>query len=141
MLYLTAKAIHLLAMVAWFAGMFYLPRLFVYHADTMDAAGHERFLVMERRLYRGIMNPAMIATLVFGILMLVLNTTWLSQGWIHAKLLLVVLLIGYHHVCLAHLKRFARNENTRSPRYFRWFNEVPTILLILIVVLAVFRPF
>ncbi len=141
MLYLTFKALHLIAMVAWYAGLFYLPRLYVYHADATDDISHQRFVTMERRLYRGIMTPSMIATLVFGIALLVLNPAWLSMGWMHAKLALIVLLIGYHHVCLAHLKRFARGENRKSATYFRWFNEVPLIPLILIVGLAVFRPF
>lgn len=141
MLYLTVKALHLIAMVAWYAGLFYLPRLYVYHAECTDDISHQRFITMERRLYRGIMTPSMIATLIFGTALLALNPAWLSMGWVHAKLALIVLLIGYHHVCLAHLKRFARGENQKSSTYFRWFNEVPLIPLVLIVFLAVLRPF
>lgn len=136
------KALHLIAMVAWFAGLFYLPRLFVYHADATDNISIERFKVMERRLYRGIMNPAMIATLVFGIWMLVIGwPVYKSMGWLHLKLTLIVLLIGYHHVCGAYLKKFARDANKHSAKFYRWFNEIPTVFLIAIVILAVVRPF
>lgn len=142
MLYLWLKALHIIAMVCWFAGLFYLPRLFVYHAMSEEAVSHERFCTMERKLYRGIMLPSMVATLVFGLWLLSLNPSqYLSQGWLHAKLALVVLLIGYHHVCGAQLKRFARGENRRSHVFYRWFNEAPVLLLIAIVVLVVVRPF
>lgn len=136
------KTLHLVSMVSWFAALFYLPRLFVYHASAEDQISHERFIIMERKLYRGIMTPAMIATIVFGVWMAVVNWSYLkTQGWFHTKMLLAVLLIGYHHVCLAHLKRFARSENTKSHVYFRWFNEAPVIFLLLMVGLAVIRPF
>lgn len=136
------KALHLIAMVAWFAGLFYLPRLFVYHADATDNISIERFKIMERRLYRGIMNPAMIATLVFGIWMLVIGwPVYKSMGWLHLKLTLIVLLIGYHHVCGAYLKKFQRDANKHSAKFYRWFNEIPTLFLIAIVILAVVRPF
>jgi protoporphyrinogen IX oxidase len=142
MLYLWLKALHIIALVCWFAGLFYLPRLFVYHAMSEDDASRERFCVMERKLYRGIMLPSMIATLVFGIGLLSLNAgAYFSQGWMHAKLTLVLLLIGYHHICGAQLKRFARGENRRSHVFYRWFNEAPVLLLIAIVVLVVVRPF
>lgn len=141
MLYLWIKALHIVAMVCWFAGLFYLPRLFVYHAMSEDEASRERFSVMERKLYRGIMTPAMIATLVFGVGLLVLAPAWMSQGWMHAKLALVILLIGYHHMCGAMYKRLARGENKRSHVFYRWFNEVPVLLLIAIVILVVVRPF
>ncbi|MBS7664187.1 protoporphyrinogen oxidase HemJ [Pseudomonas lalucatii] len=142
MLYLWLKALHIIAMVCWFAGLFYLPRLFVYHAMSEDEASRERFCVMERKLYRGIMLPSMLATLAFGIWLLSLNAgTYFSQGWMHAKLALVLLLIGYHHVCGAQLKRFARGENRRSHMFYRWFNEAPVLLLVAIVVLVVVRPF
>ena len=135
------KALHLIAMVCWFAGLFYLPRLFVYHAQSSDAISHERFCVMERKLYRGIMTPAMLATLIFGGALLYINPAWFSMGWIHAKLTLVVILVGYHHICGAQLKRFARGENARSHVFYRWFNEVPVLFLIAIVLLAVVKPF
>jgi putative membrane protein len=141
MLYLWIKALHIIAMVCWFAGLFYLPRLFVYHALSDDATSRERFCVMERKLYRGIMLPSMILTLVLGLWLLYLNPVWLKMGWLHAKLLLVVILIGYHHACGAMLKRFARGENGRSHVFYRWFNEVPVLILLLIVVLVVVKPF
>jgi putative membrane protein len=96
---------------------------------------------MERKLYRGIMGPAMIATLIFGIWILSLNPGYLTQGWMHAKLTLVVVLIGYHHVCGAQVKRFARGENGRSHVFYRWFNEIPVVILLAIVILVVVRPF
>lgn len=136
------KAIHIMAAITWFAGIFYLPRLFVYHAMADDRISRERFQVMERKLYRGIMTPSMIVTLIFGIWMLAANWSVYGQmGWVHAKLALVVLLIGYHHMCLAYLKRFAREENRHGHRFYRIFNEVPVLLLIGIVILAVIRPF
>ncbi|PQP05008.1 protoporphyrinogen oxidase HemJ [Pseudomonas frederiksbergensis] len=143
MLYLWLKALHIISMVCWFAGLFYLPRLFVYHAQSEDAVSKERFSIMERKLYRGIMGPAMIATLVFGIWLISLNpSAYFSQGaWMHAKLTLVVILIGYHHMCGAQVKRFARGENTRSHVFYRWFNEVPVLILLAIVILVVVRPF
>lgn len=142
MLYLWLKALHIIAIVCWFAGLFYLPRLFVYHAMSEDAVSRERFQTMERKLYRGIMMPSMIATLAFGIGMIALNPALFSTGgWLHAKLALVVLLIGYHHVCGAQMKRFARNENTRSHVFYRWFNEAPVLLLLAIVILVVVKPF
>ena len=141
MLYLWLKALHIVAIVCWFAGLFYLPRLFVYHAMSEDAISRERFQVMERKLYRGIMIPSMVATLAFGVGMIALNPALFSGGWLHAKLALVVLLIGYHHMCGAQLKRFARDENTRSHVFYRWFNEFPVLLLLAIVILVVIKPF
>ncbi|MFC3851305.1 protoporphyrinogen oxidase HemJ [Salinispirillum marinum] len=141
MLYLVLKSLHIIAVISWFAGLFYLPRLFVYHAQTEDQLGHERFVVMERKLYRGIMTPAMIVTLVLGFWMLWLVPMWWTQGWMHAKLALVAVLVGYHHICLAHLKRFARGQNSKSHVYFRWFNEVPLLPLLGIVFLVVLKPF
>ncbi|AMA44451.1 protoporphyrinogen oxidase HemJ [Pseudomonas monteilii] len=141
MLYLWIKALHIVSMVCWFAGLFYLPRLFVYHAQSTDSVSQERFAIMERKLYRGIMNPAMIATYVFGIWLLVLNPGFLSQGWMHAKLTLVLLLTGYHHICGAQRKRFALGENRRSHVYYRWFNEVPVLVLLAVVILVVVKPF
>ncbi|MBM3108284.1 MAG: protoporphyrinogen oxidase HemJ [Pseudomonas sp.] len=141
MLFLWIKALHIVSVVCWFAGLFYLPRLFVYHAQSQDSISQERFIVMERKLYRGIMLPSMIATLVFGIWLMSLTPGFLSQGWMHAKLTLVILLIGYHHMCGAQLKRFARGENTRSHVFYRWFNEVPVLILLAIVILVVVKPF
>ncbi len=141
MLYLWFKAFHLIALVCWFAGLFYLPRLFVYHAQSSDTVSHERFCLMERKLYRGIMLPAMILTLVFGIGLLVINPSWMTQGWMHTKLALVVVLIGYHHVCGAMRKKFERGENKRSHVFYRWFNEVPVLILIAVVILVVVKPY
>jgi protoporphyrinogen IX oxidase len=141
MLYLWIKALHIVSVVCWFAGLFYLPRLFVYHAQSEDTISRERFAVMERKLYRGIMGPAMIATFIFGIWLIVLSPGWMSQGWLHAKLALVLLLTGYHHVCGAQMKRFARGENTRSHVFFRWFNEIPVLILLAVVILVVVKPF
>ena len=136
------KAFHIIAVICWFAGIFYLPRLFVYHAMAEDQAGRERFKIMERKLYRGIMNPSMIATVVRGVWMLAMRWDYYkTQGWMHAKLALVVLLIGYHHVCLAYLKKFAADANTKSHKFYRVFNEIPVLLLIAIVILVVVRPF
>lgn len=136
------KALHIISVICWFAGIFYLPRLFVYHAMSEDEVSIERFKVMERKLYRGIMNPSMIATLIFGIWLSVLNWDYyISSGWFHAKLTLVVLLIGYHHWCGAIRKKFERGENTKSHVFYRWFNEAPVIALVLIVILVVVKPF
>ncbi|MCU5781818.1 hypothetical protein MA04_01118 [Alcanivorax balearicus MACL04] len=141
-MFLWLKAFHLIAVICWFAGIFYLPRLFVYHAMAEDQVSRERFKIMERKLYRGIMNPSMIVTVVLGLWMLISHwDLYKTQGWMHAKLALVVLLIGYHHMCLAHLKKFAADANTKSHRFFRVFNEVPVLLLIGIVILVVVKPF
>ena len=139
--YLSFKALHLIAMVCWFAVLFYLPRLFVYHASAEDKPSQERFKVMERKLYRGIGTPSMIATLVFGIAMLVANPSWLQQGWIHAKLTLVVILVGYHVACGYFLRQFANDNNQRNHVFFRFFNEAPVLVLIAITFLAVLKPF
>ncbi|PBQ20941.1 TIGR00701 family protein [Pseudomonas congelans] len=142
MLYLWIKALHVISMVCWFAALFYLPRLFVYHSMSEDTVSRERFVVMERKLYRGIMTPAMIATLVFGGWLISFDPSgYFSQGWMHAKLALVVLLIGYHHVCGAQVKRFACGENGRSHVFYRWFNEIPVLILIAIVILVIVKPF
>ncbi len=138
---LWVKAFHIIAMVCWFAALFYLPRLFVYHAETKDEAGRERFKVMERKLYRGIMTPSMIATVVLGIwLISYAPAAYMAQGWMHAKLSLVVVLIGYHHYCGAMVKRFAADNNQRSHVFYRWFNEFPVLILIAIVILVVVKP-
>ena len=140
--YYWLKALHIIFVVTWFAGLFYLPRLFVYHADAQDAASNARFKVMERKLYRAIMTPSMILTLVFGITLLVLG--WASFGaaaWLWTKVALVGLLVGYHHVCGRMLRDFANDANTRSHTFFRWFNELPALILIGAVILVVVKPF
>ena len=143
MLYLWLKVIHLVFLISWMAGMFYLPRLFVYHANTTDIAGHERFVIMERKLNRGIMMPAMILTLLSGLGMLwATQWAWLTgQGWMHAKLLLVALLVGYHFVCNHYRLAFAAQNNRKTHVFFRFFNEVPVVVLIGIVILVVLKPF
>ena len=140
--FLWIKAIHLIAVICWFAGIFYLPRLFVYHAMAEDQTSKDRFKIMERKLYRGIMNPSMIITIVLGLWMFMANMeAYKSSGWMHAKLTLVFLLVGYHHMCLAYMKKFAADANTKSDKFFRIFNEVPVFLLVAIVILVIVRPF
>ena len=136
------KAVHIVAAVCWFSGVFYLPRLFVYHAMATDEISKERFKIMERKLYRGIIVPATLITLFFGGWYAVYYWSWLkTAGWFHTKILLVFLLIGYNHICSYHLKQFAQDKNQKSDVYFRWLNETPIFLLIGIVVLAVMKPF
>lgn len=140
---LWVQALHIIFVVTWFAALFYLPRLFVYHAQTEDAAGNARFKIMERKLYRGIMTPSAILTVIFGIWLLTFYdlATLKSMGWLHAKLTLVVLLLAYHHICGRYLKQFANDANRRSHVFYRWFNELPVLVLIAIVILAVVKPF
>ena len=130
-------------MVTWFAGLFYLPRLYVYHAMTDDEIGIDRFITMERKLYRGIMAPAAILTLGSGIwLASILGWNWIhSTHWFHHKLALVTLLVGYHLYLGAVRKQFERRENNRSHIFYRWINELPVLVLVAIVVLAVTKPF
>jgi putative membrane protein len=142
MTFLWLKAFHIIAVVTWFAAIFYLPRLFVYHADANDEVSRERFKVMERKLYRGIMTPSMVVVIALGIWMLSMNTSfYFSQGWMHAKLTLVALLVVYHFYCGHLLKVFKEDRNTRSHVFYRWFNEVPVFILLGVVILVVVRPF
>lgn len=135
------KAFHIIAMVAWFAGLFYLPRLFVYHTDAHDEASIARFKIMERRLYYGITWPAAILTTLLGIWLLTYNPEYyLKAGWMHAKLTLVLILWIYHVLCGHYLKAFAHDKNQKSARFFRVYNEMPTLLLIGIVILVVVKP-
>ena len=126
-------------MVTWFAGLFYLPRLFVYHTMSDDAPGVERFKVMERKLYYGIMTPGAVLTILFGLWL------WLgygiSGGWLHAKLALVIVLIAYHLYCGKLLADFKYDRNRRGHVYYRWFNEFPVAILIAVVILVVVKPF
>jgi protoporphyrinogen IX oxidase len=136
------KALHLIFMVTWFAGLFYLPRLFVYHAMSDDAVSIDRFKIMERKLYFGIMTPGMILTFVFGLWMLG-SYAWAAygqSGWLHAKLGLLGLLAVYHLVCGKWLMDFKHDRNVHSHVYYRWMNEVPVLFLIAIVILAVVKP-
>lgn len=137
------KAFHLIFMVTWFAGLFYLPRLFVYHAMAADAISRERFKIMERKLYWGIMTPGMLLTLIFGVTMLVQYAWDLygGAGWLHAKLTLLCLLVLYHVQCGFWLMDFKHDRNLRSHIYYRWMNEVPVLFLIAMVLLATVKPF
>lgn len=142
MLMLWLKVFHIFFVISWFAVLFYLPRLFVYHAQCEDQAGRERFKVMERKLYKGMGTLTMVGTLVFGIWLIALNPSYyFSSGWMHAKLTLVVLLIGYHHMCGARVKRFARDENLSSHVFYRWFNELPVFILLGILIMVIIKPF
>jgi putative membrane protein len=134
------KAFHIVFVVTWFAGLFYLPRLFVYHASATDAVSIERFKAMEKRLFVMMTIGATLAA-TFGISMLVAAPALLSFGWIHAKLALVALLRVYHIWCYRLILAFRTDNNRRSERWFRLFNEVPSLLLIAIVLLAVVKPF
>ena len=140
---LWVKTFHVIFMVTWFAGLFYLPRLFVYHAMCEDDAGNERFKVMERKLYYAIMTPGAVLTLVFGLWLLFAYAweAYKSMGWLHAKLLLIVALFGYHFYCGRLLKAFKEDRNRHGHVFFRWFNEVPVLFLVAIVVLVVVKPF
>lgn len=139
--YLWIKAFHIVFVITWFAGLFYLPRLFVYHAMATDRDGIERFKVMERKLYRGIMNPSAVLAVGLGLTLLWLNPVWLKQGWMHAKLGLVAILIAYHAYCGRLLRAFRDDRNTRSHVWFRWFNEIPAVILIAVVILVTVKPF
>lgn len=138
-MYIWIKALHIIAVVCWFAALLYLPRLFVYHSQTQDTEGKERFKIMERKLYRGIMTPSMIATFLFGAYLAA--RLGFPGGWLSLKLVLVVLLTGYHFYCGKLLKSFAKDENHHGHVFYRWFNEIPAVLLIIIVILAVVKPF
>jgi putative membrane protein len=140
-LYNLLKVLHIISFVAWMAGMFYLPRLFVYHAEAKQGGEADLMLqVMERKLLRYIMNPAMIATWIFG-LWLALGFELYQAGWFHAKTSLVLIMSGLHGRLAVHRKSFVAGTNKYSARYFRIINEVPTILLIFIVYLVIFKPF
>lgn len=139
---LWVKALHVIFMVTWFAGLFYLPRLFVYHAETRDETSHERFLVMERKLF-AIMTIGAVLTAIFGFWMLG-SYAWSAfsdSGWLTVKLVLVALLVAYHLACLKIMRAFREKTNRHGHVYYRWFNEVPALLLIAIILLAVVKPF
>jgi protoporphyrinogen IX oxidase len=140
-MYAWLKALHIIAVIAWMAGMLYLPRLLVYHAGaTPGSEVAETFKVMERRLLRLIINPAMVVTLLVGFI-LAIQGGWFRAGWFHAKLTLVVVLVGVHGFLAATVRRFAVGKNTRSPGFYRIVNEIPTVLMIVIVVLVAVKPF
>ena len=136
------KSLHIIFMVTWFAGLFYLPRLFVYHALSDDLPRIDRFKIMERKLYYGIMTPGAVLTIIFGMWL------WLGYGisgisgswWLHAKLFLVAVLVAYHYYCGRLLTDFKLDRNRHGHIYYRWFNEVPVIILIAVVILVVVKP-
>jgi putative membrane protein len=141
-LILWVKALHIMAVIAWMAAMLYLPRLFVYHSESpVGSPQSETFKVMERRLMRAIMTPSMIAVWVLGITLVVLDPSLLSQGWLHAKILLVLALSGLHGLLAATRRAFAEDRNTRSARFYRIVNELPALAMVLIVILVVVKPF
>ncbi len=138
---LWVKAFHVIAMVAWFAGLFYLPRLFVYHADTTDKISIERFKIMERRLYYAITWPAALITTVLGLWLLSVMLPYYQKAvWMHLKLGLVVLLWGYHLLCGHCVRQFKQDNNTRTSVFYRLLNELPTVFLIFIVILVIVKP-
>jgi|EP01035_Chromulina_nebulosa_P042283 putative membrane protein len=140
-MYEWAKALHVIAVISWMAGMLYLPRLFVYHCEAeVGSKQSETFKVMERRLLTAIINPAMALTWIFG-LYLAWSGHWFTAGWFHAKLTLVLVMSGVHGFLSARVRDFAQDKNTRSAKFYRIINEVPTILMILIVILVIVKPF
>ncbi len=139
---LWVKAFHIISVITWFAALFYLPRLFVYHAMSDDKVSIKRFKVMERKLYRGIMMPSFVVTTLLGGWMVIDNwAVYSTQYWLHAKLALVALLTAYHFYCGHLLSVFKNDNNTRSHVFYRWFNEFPVLILIAVVILVVVRPF
>lgn len=141
--YLWIKALHVMSLIAWMAGLFYLPRLYIYHCMVpRGSTESERFKVMERRLLKQIMNPAMIATWLFGTLLILTPgaVDW-SAGWWHTKLLMVLMMTGFHGACGKWRKLFLEDRNTKSQRFYRFANEVPTVLMIVIVIMVIVKPF
>lgn len=139
---LWVKAFHIIFMVTWFAGLFYLPRLFVYHAASNDEISNERFKVMERKLFYGIMTPGGIITLILG-LWLLMDYAWMAYKdmlWLHIKLGLVVVIFVYHAYCWKLVQDFKYDRNSRSHVWYRWFNEFPVLILIAVIILAVVKP-
>lgn len=136
------EALHIISVICWFAALFYLPRLFVYHAQADDEISKERFKIMERKLYRGIAAPAMIATLSFGIwLASFAPEHYFAQGWFKTKLALIALLVAYHFTCRHFMRQLETDNNVRTHRFYRWFNEAPVLLLFGIVVMVVVKPY
>ena len=134
-------AFHVIFVICWFVGLFYLPRLYVYHSRSTDQASIDRFKIMERKLFWGIMTPSGVLATIFGFWYLVANwTAYMQQGWMHIKILLVVFLWAFHVMCWKFLQDFKHDRNQLSHKFYRWFNEVPTILLIAIVILVVVKP-
>lgn len=135
------RAFHVIFVVTWFSGLFYLPRLFVYHAMSDDKVSQDRFKIMERKLYYGITYPSGILATVFGVWLLSYNFSgYMQLGWMHAKLALVVILWGYHLMCGKYRKDFYHDRNRHSHKFYRWFNEFPVLILIAIVILVIVKP-
>lgn len=136
------KAFHIIAVICWFAGIFYLPRLFVYHAMASDQISKERFIIMERKLLNAIMNPAAILSLALGLYMLFAYwQNYQGQTWIIIKLMMVFLLLIFHGFCIYFAKQFAKDANTHSDKFYRIFNEIPVPILVTIIIMVVVRPF
>lgn len=135
------KAFHIIAVVCWFAGIFYLPRLFVYHVMATDQATRDHLKVMERKLYR-FMTPFAVLTIALGVALILVNPGYyLHAPWLHLKLVLVLVLAAYHGYCGVLVRRFAEDRNRRSHVFYRWFNEAPVLILFAVVILAVVKPF
>lgn len=145
MAYFWFKALHIVGIVCWFAGMFYLPRLFVYHAEAYEQPEpaqtvlKQQYQIMEKRLYSIIMTPAMVLTVAMAIGLVTTEPEVLKQPWMHVKLACVLLLIGYHHYCKRIMKKLAADECQMTGQHFRWFNEFPTVFFVIVVLLAVFK--
>jgi putative membrane protein len=133
------RVVHIISVITWMAGLFYLPRLYVYHAmEEPGSATSETFKVMERRLLKGIMNPSLIVVVITGVLMWGI---WLTMGWLHVKILLVIMMLVCHGLYARWRKDFLHDRNTRPHTFYRWWNEAPTVLLLIIVPLVVLKPF
>ena len=140
--YFLIKALHIISIISWMAGLLYLPRLFVYHCQAQPNEEADKMLqTMERKLLRFIMNPAMIASFIFGIALLIANPALAKGGWLHVKFVAIFALAASHGMMAVYRKKFAAGTNTKSEKFYRYFNEVPTILMIAIVILAVVKPF
>ncbi|MAZ45494.1 MAG: TIGR00701 family protein [Gammaproteobacteria bacterium] len=141
MTFLWVKAFHLIFVITWFAGLFYLPRLFVYHSATTDVTSSERFKIMERKLYKAIMTPSMILAVGLGLILFSFNWVIYSQTiWMWAKIVLVSILIMYHFYCGNVVKAFEHDQNKHTEIFYRWFNEIPAVILIATVIMVVVKP-
>lgn len=135
------KALHIISMVCWFAGLFYLPRIFVYHASTQDPRTSETFKVMEHKLFYYIMNPSAICTAIFGFWMIFLDyDNYSHMMWLHIKLILVLVLVVFHAFCWKYLIDFKNDRNKHDHKFYRYFNEVPSIILIIVILLTILKP-
>jgi putative membrane protein len=140
--YLWIKAFHVIFVITWMAALFYLPRLFVYHSSAEDQLSRDRFKIMESKLYKIIMRPSMALATIFGLWVLYLAwDAFAASGWLWLKLAAVVALLGYHHYCARLLRAFAADESPHSERFFRLFNEIPALLLLIIVIMVIVKPF